>query len=94
MTFGIVGLGRMGLSLGQMAVERGHEVVAWDPDASTRDTASQAGLHTVDELTDVPGALSSPRVLLMWVPHGTPVDDNLEQLLPRLVETPTRCRGT
>jgi 6-phosphogluconate dehydrogenase (decarboxylating) len=36
MRFAIVGLGRTGLSLGQLAVERGHDVVAWGPDRSTR----------------------------------------------------------
>jgi 6-phosphogluconate dehydrogenase (decarboxylating) len=31
MKSGIVGLQRMGLNLGKLAVERGHEVVAGDP---------------------------------------------------------------
>ena len=84
MKFGIVGLGRMGLSLGELAGERGHEVVAWDPDESARASAGKAGVQAVDELTDMPEALPAPRVVLMWVPHGGPVDDDLEQLLPRL----------
>ena len=84
MRFAIVGLGRMGLSLGQLAVQRGHEVVAWDPDESARRSAGDAGLTPVAALEDVPAALRAPRVVLMWVPHGGPVDDNLEQLLPGL----------
>lgn len=84
MKFGIVGLGRMGLSLGELAVEKGHEVVAWDPDDSARQSATKAGMSAVDELADVPGELSAPRVILMWVPHGKPADENLEQLLPGL----------
>jgi 6-phosphogluconate dehydrogenase len=84
MTFGIVGLGRMGLSLGELAVERGHEVVAWDPDDSAREQAEKAGMRPVKNLEDVPGELSLPRVILMWVPHGKPVDQNLEKLLPSL----------
>lgn len=86
MRFGIVGLGRMGLSLGERAVERGHEVVAWDPDESAREAAAEAGLSPVGDLADVPGRLDAPRVVLMWVPHGGPVDANLEQLLPGLEE--------
>lgn len=31
MLFSIIGLGRMGLSLGQLAVTQGHRVVGWDP---------------------------------------------------------------
>ena len=84
MRLGILGLGRMGLSLGELAAQRGHEVVAWDPSDSAREQAGKAGLTAVDDLTDVPGQLSAPRVILMWVPHGGPVDDNLEQLLPLL----------
>ncbi len=41
-------------------------------------------MRPVENLEDVPGELSSPRVILMWVPHGKPVDQNLEQLLPSL----------
>ncbi len=84
MKFGIVGLGRMGLSLGELAAKRGHEVIAWDPDESARESAAKAGLHSVDRLEDVPGELSTPRVVLMWVPHGKPVDANLDTLLPGL----------
>ncbi len=84
MKFGIVGLGRMGVSLGELAVQRGHEVVAWDPEDSAREQAEKAGMRAVENLQDVPGELSSPRVILMWVPHGEPVDQNLDQLLPSL----------
>jgi len=41
-------------------------------------------MRPVENLEDVPGELSSPRVILMWVPHGKPVDQNLEQVLPSL----------
>jgi len=43
MKFGGVGLGRMGLSLGELAVERGHEMVAWDAQDSAREQAETAG---------------------------------------------------
>ncbi|MDP9443995.1 MAG: NADP-dependent phosphogluconate dehydrogenase [Actinomycetota bacterium] len=84
MRFAIVGLGRMGISLGQLAAKNGHEVIGWDPDDSARSAAADAGLQVVDDLDTVPAQLESPRVVLMWVPHGQPVDDNLDQLLPHL----------
>jgi 6-phosphogluconate dehydrogenase len=84
MKFAIVGLGRMGLSLGQCAVRRGHGVVAWDPDDRARAAGRDVGLKTVEALADGHSSLPSPRVVLMWVPHGTPVDANLDQLLPHL----------
>lgn len=82
MKFAIVGLGRMGLSVGALAVKYGYEVVGWDPDDDARSVAQEAGLSTVDELGDIPGQLEEPRVVFMWVPHGKVVDTNLEELLP------------
>ncbi len=84
MQFAIVGLGRMGLSLGRLAVKQGHRVVGWDPDDSAREAAGDVGLTTVAQLEDVPGALDGPRIVLMWVPHGKVVDDNLDVLVPLL----------
>ena len=80
MKFGIVGLGRMGLSLGALAATHAHEVVGWDPFDEARQRARDGGLATVDDLRDLPGQLSAPRVVLMWVPHGEPVDQNLAVL--------------
>jgi 6-phosphogluconate dehydrogenase len=84
MRFGVIGLGRMGLSLGQLAVEQGHEPVGWDPSEEARKSAEGLGLETADRLEDVPAALPTPRVLILWVPHGDPVDQNLQALLPVL----------
>lgn len=84
MEFAVIGLGRMGLSLGALAVEQGHQVVGWDPDDEARKAGDDAGLRTVSELEDVPGLLDGPRVVLMWVPHGKVVDDNLDVIVPLL----------
>lgn len=80
MKFAIVGLGRMGLSLGQLAIERGHEVLGWDPSSDARSAAAQRGLEVVEELGDVAGGLPTPRIVLMWVPHGAAVEANLHAL--------------
>lgn len=80
MKFGIVGLGRMGLSLGGLAINQGHEVVGWDPFGDARKRADASGITTVTDLRDVPGQLPAPRVVLMWVPQGQPVDQNLAAL--------------
>ncbi|MDP9451948.1 MAG: NAD(P)-binding domain-containing protein [Actinomycetota bacterium] len=55
MRFAIVGLGRMGLSLGKLAVKQGHQVVGWDPDDNARKAGDDRGLTTVAELEDLPG---------------------------------------
>ena len=80
MKFGIVGLGRMGLSLGELAISRDHEAVGWDPSDQARERARCSGLATVDDLADLPAHLPTPRVILMWVPHGDPVDQNIAAL--------------
>lgn len=84
MRFAIVGLGRMGISLGELAAKNGHDVIGWDPEESARSAAADAGMRAVDDLADVPAALEPPRIVLMWVPHGKPVDQNIDQLLPHL----------
>lgn len=86
MRFGIVGLGRMGLSLGHLAVTQGHEVVGWDPDDRARASAEGQRFETVERLDEVPAALPTPRVVLLWVPHGDPVDQTLTALRPVLQE--------
>jgi 6-phosphogluconate dehydrogenase len=78
--FAIVGLGRMGLSLGGRALHRGHDVVGWDPSDEARAAARDQGFDVVDSLGELPSALPTPRVVLMWVPHGAPVDKNLDEL--------------
>ena len=84
MQVGIVGLGRMGISLASRAVARGHAVTGWDPDQGARRAAREHGIGTVDDLASLPEGLDPPRVVLLYVPHGKPVDDTLQELLPRL----------
>lgn len=45
-----IGLGRMGLGLGQLAAEHGHQVVGWDPSAEARGAAVDKGLEAVERL--------------------------------------------
>ncbi len=86
MKFGIVGLGRMGLSLGRLAVTQDHEVIGWDPDHQARAGAQEQGLEAVERLEEVPAALPTPRIMILWVPHGDPIDQNLMALRPALQE--------
>ena len=82
MDLAILGLGRMGNSLAALATERGHRVHGWDPDEGVRArSAAEAGLVPAATLIDLVQQLTPPRILLMYVPHGEPVDANLEELL-------------
>ena len=85
MQLGILGLGRMGASLAARASGAGHDVYGWDPDGSARaSAAAETGLKPAGTIGDLVEALTPPRILLMYVPHGVPVDENLDALLPAL----------
>lgn len=85
MDVGIVGLGRMGTSLASRARQHGHRVVGWDPDDQAREAAGRtAGVEHAGSLQTLAAALWSPRVVLMYVPHGAPVDANIDVLEPAL----------
>lgn len=86
MRFGIVGLGRMGSGLAGKALEQGHQPVGWDPSHDARQQAEEQGIEAVSSLAELVDALGVPRFLIMYVPHGPPVDDNLHTLRPLLDE--------
>jgi 6-phosphogluconate dehydrogenase len=79
MKLGIVGLGRMGGNLARAALEHGHEVVGYDPASAARELAGE-GLEPAGSLPDLIDKLPSPRVVLIYVPHGDPTERVCEQL--------------
>lgn len=78
MRFGICGLGRMGESLALQALEKGHDVVGFDPGGSQ--AVEAAGGQVVSSIEELAGTLSPPRVALVYVPHGEPTDEVLHAL--------------
>lgn len=80
MRVGIVGLGRMGANLARAAVEAGHEVVGYDPDEVVRAELATEGLDPATSLKGLVDMLDSPRILLIYVPHGDPTERVCEQL--------------
>ena len=82
MELAIIGLGRMGISLAGRARRQGRRVHGWDPDPAARERArDDAGVEAAATLADLVAAMAPPRLLLMYVPHGAPVDANLGELL-------------
>jgi 6-phosphogluconate dehydrogenase len=80
MKLGIVGLGRMGGNLARAALEHGHEVVGYDPAASAARELASERLEPAGSLPDLIDKLPSPRVVLIYVPHGDPTERVCEQL--------------
>ena len=87
---GLIGLGTMGAALAMNIAEKGFRIAVWNRTSSvTQDFHSDAGdladrivpTRTLSELVD---AIAAPRTIILMVPAGQPVDEQLEALSPLL----------
>lgn len=87
---GLIGLGTMGQALALNIAEKGFDIAVFNrTTAVTRDFAAHAGelaarITPTESLADLVAALKTPRVVLLMVPAGQAVDDQIEALLPLL----------
>ncbi|MDR3050537.1 MAG: decarboxylating NADP(+)-dependent phosphogluconate dehydrogenase [Oscillospiraceae bacterium] len=86
--FGIIGLAVMGENLARNLLSKGIKIAVYDraPDRTVRAFlqrcgAETAGAYSLAELTD---SLARPRMILMMIRAGSPVDEVIGQLLPLL----------
>jgi 6-phosphogluconate dehydrogenase len=77
MKVGIVGLGKMGLSIAYRLIHSGHEVFGFDRDIRTHTAAKTIGVFVVSRAQDIP---LHARIVWLMVTAGTPVDDVLSEL--------------
>ncbi|VVB56477.1 6-phosphogluconate dehydrogenase, NAD(+)-dependent, decarboxylating [uncultured archaeon] len=84
MRMGIIGLGRMGFNIMLHLLEQGHEVVAYNRSKESVDKAGKAGAMTAYSLDEFCANLPAPRVILLMVPAGHPVDEVLKGLKTHL----------
>lgn len=84
MRLGIVGLGRMGANVGRHAVEKGHEVVGYDASGAVAAQLAAEGLKPAASIEDLVGKLTTPRTVLIYVPHGDPTEAVCRALRPAL----------
>jgi 6-phosphogluconate dehydrogenase len=85
----MIGLGVMGRNLLLNMADHGFAVVGFDKDATktaTLESSATPGttVKGVNTLADMIQLLEKPRVLMMLVPAGKPVDDVIHDLLPVL----------
>jgi 6-phosphogluconate dehydrogenase len=80
----MIGLGRMGGNMAKRLLQRGHEVVVYDPSAEAREQLAQSGGHPADSLAQVVAQLTSPRVVWVMVPAGEPTEQTVTELLELL----------
>lgn len=82
---GMVGLGTMGCNLVMNIVDQGFSVAGYDRDRAMvqrlQEEAKDKKIFATQELKDFIAALELPRVILMLVPAGAPVDAVIRDLL-------------
>ena len=84
-TIAILGLGFMGRNLALNFRDHGFDVLGYDPDSAARTAFLEVGAGRVfSDVKDMVGATTSPRVVMLMIPAGTCVDDQLAQLIPLL----------
>jgi 6-phosphogluconate dehydrogenase len=84
MKFGIVGLGRMGANLSRQAIDKGYEVVGYDPNEQLRTELADVGLDPAGSLEELASKMSPPRVVFVYVPHGSATDEVCRMLAGEL----------
>ena len=85
MKVGLIGLGKMGLNLGQNLIEHNHEVVAFDVNPSAVEEMKKYGAAGVESFKELVQSLEQPRILWIMVPHAH-VDSVIGEVLPFLNE--------
>ncbi|MEI4525865.1 phosphogluconate dehydrogenase (NAD(+)-dependent, decarboxylating) [Priestia megaterium] len=85
MKVGLVGLGKMGINLGQNLLDQRHDVVAFDVNSNAVKQMEQYGASGVSNLQELVQSLETPRVVWLMVPH-TVVDSVISEVKPLLAE--------
>ncbi len=87
---GLIGLGTMGAALALNIADNGFDVAVWNrTTATTKDFHENAGdlaprITPTETLEELVGALKSPRAIILMVPAGQAVDDQIAALRPLL----------
>ena len=89
---GLIGLGTMGAALAANIAEKGFDIAVFNRTTQkTRDFAKGAGdlaprITPCETLEELVAALAPPRAVILMVPAGDPVDDQIAALRPLLDE--------
>ncbi|GIO32605.1 MULTISPECIES: phosphogluconate dehydrogenase (NAD(+)-dependent, decarboxylating) [Paenibacillus] len=85
MKVGLIGLGKMGLNLGQNLMDHNHSVVAFDLNTAAVKDLESKGAKGASSLKELVEALETPRILWIMVPHSV-VDSVIDELTPLLAK--------
>ncbi len=87
---GLMGLGTMGAALALNIADHGFDVAVWNRTTQkTRDFHNDAGglqdkVHPSESVEDFVAAIAKPRAIILMVPAGDPVDEQIAALRPLL----------
>ena len=86
---GLIGLGVMGRNFLLNVADHGFSLTGYDLDAEkvrelNKEKSKRHDIHPAEDLADFIGKLRRPRVIMLLVPAGKPVDSVLEEVTPRL----------
>lgn len=87
---GLIGLGTMGAALALNIAEKGFRIAVWNrtTDVTRRFHAEAGGLAAnvvpTESLKELVVAIKPPRAIILMVPAGKAVDDQIEALAPLL----------
>jgi 6-phosphogluconate dehydrogenase len=85
MEIGIVGLGGVGASMARRLAKAAVQVIAYDSSDGVREALqNETNVTCAENLAGLCARLGGERVLLLMLPAGTPVDDAIRDLVPRL----------
>ncbi|MEH7226446.1 decarboxylating 6-phosphogluconate dehydrogenase [Bacillus sp. JJ1566] len=83
MKVGLIGLGKMGLNLGQNLIDNNHDVVAYDVNPSAVEEMKKYGASGVSSYKELVDSLDKPRIIWIMVPHSV-VDSVIDEVAPFL----------
>ncbi|MFE3838058.1 NADP-dependent phosphogluconate dehydrogenase [Pseudogemmobacter sonorensis] len=87
---GLIGLGTMGAALALNIAEKGFRIAVWNRTASVTGTfvagagALAGNILPTESLEDLVAAIAPPRAIILMVPAGAPVDQQIAALRPLL----------
>lgn len=92
---GIVGLGRIGSALALNALGKGVEVVGYNKTKDKTEKLVDSGVRPAWSLPELAQALARPRGILVYAPHGAPLDPRDRALRngPLSLSRSRQCRG-